>query len=512
MKTIKLHISGLILFALFCGNVTISTAQNLSDTLDYKVFFQENISSLRFSDSVYIHSKYQFSNSTDFVSAWQNLNVQVFPEKIKGAEEMYHFLNQLPLENKKKLMGTFSLHEKEIEKILLNNKLPLEIKYLPAALSALNNKATVKNRAGVWQITHFQAVLNGLKITQLVDERLLLQKATKAASLQIKKNYQLFGDYNLAVLAFLEGNTSVQNVLAEVNKTDKFNEILVYFPENTGETLAMFQALALFLNQNKWIENRDPFKKIQFPDTVFVNRRLHFNQIQKVLQIPQEKLAELNPQFKFLIVPGDEMRQKIAVPNGKWDDFVVWQDSVYNAVDSSLFEIITQKIEYPPAPNRQYLGEPVKDLEIEGKTKIKYRIKTGDVLGIIAEKYDVRVADLKYWNNIYNERKIQAGQKLNIFVDDEQLDYYQNIDDEKEPAAQSTQVVKQIQKASTLQVFKDLDKNARKVEHVVKSGESPYLIAKQYNGVNPEQILEWNGIDDPRKIQIGQKLIVYLKK
>ena len=154
----------------------------------------------------------------------------------------------------------------------------------------------------------------------------------------------------------------------------------------------------------------------------------------------------------------------------------------------------------------------MKDLEIEGKTKIQYRIKTGDVLGIIAEKYDVRVADLKYWNNIYNERKIQAGQKLSIFVDDEQLEYYQNIDDEKEPAAQKTQVVKQIQKASTLQVFEDLEKNAQKIEHVVKSGESPYLIAKQYEGVNPEQILEWNGIDDPRKIQIGQKLIVYLKK
>ncbi|MEZ5107187.1 MAG: LysM domain-containing protein [Draconibacterium sp.] len=42
---------------------------------------------------------------------------------------------------------------------------------------------------------------------------------------------------------------------------------------------------------------------------------------------------------------------------------------------------------------------------------MQYRLETGDVLGIVAEKYDVRVEDLKYWNNIINERRIQAGKK-----------------------------------------------------------------------------------------------------
>lgn len=106
------------------------------------------------------------------------------------------------------------------------------------------------------------------------------------------------------------------------------------------------------------------------------------------------------------------------------------QDSIYNGVDSTLFEVVAQKIEYPPAPNRQYVGEKVKDLEIEGKTKIKYTIKSGDVLGFIAEDYDVRVADLKYWNNIYDERKIQAGKTLDIFIDDENADYYRNLQQE----------------------------------------------------------------------------------
>jgi membrane-bound lytic murein transglycosylase D len=172
--------------------------------------------------------------------------------------------------------------------------------------------------------------------------------------------------------------------------------------------------------------------------------------------------------------------------------------------------LLTQKIEYPPAPNRQYAREPVKDLEIEGKTKIQYRLKTGDVLGIIAEIYDVRVADLKYWNNIYNERKIQAGKNLDIFVDDDKVDYYLSL-----AAAQKSNTANaaasQSSKNSVPKVPFNLS-NAKKIEHVVKSGESPYLIAKKYDGVTPDLILEWNNIDDARKIQIGQKLIVYLKQ
>jgi membrane-bound lytic murein transglycosylase D len=75
----------------------------------------------------------------------------------------------------------------------------------------------------------------------------------------------------------------------------------------------------------------------------------------------------------------------------------------------------------------------------------------------------------------------------------------------------SPNMVKQLTQTSPLVNYRVPD-TARKVEHIVKSGESPYVIAKKYDGVTPEQILEWNGIKDARKIQIGQKLIIYLDK
>jgi len=268
--------------------------------------------------------------------------------------------------------------------------------------------------------------------------------------------------------------------------------------------------MAIFLNANKFINVVEPFAKKIIHDTVTINRQLHFQQVSKVLRISENELQFLNPQFKFSIVPGNEKPTKLILPNNKWDDFVLWQDSIYSTYDSTLFRLVTQKIEYPPSPNRQYAREPVKNLEIEGKTKIKYRLKTGDVLGIIAENYDVRVADLKYWNNIYNERKIQAGKNLDIFVDDDKADYYRSLATPQKKKKEEKSMVVQIQKSSTLKVFEDLN-SAKKIEHIVKSGESPYVIAKKYDGVSPDDILEWNNIDDARKIQIGQKLIVYLR-
>ena len=120
------------------------------------------------------------------------------------------------------------------------------------------------------------------------------------------------------------------------------------------------------------------------------------------------------------------------------------------------------------------------------------------------------MADLKYWNNIYNERKIQAGKNLDIFVDDDKAEYYRSLATPQKKKKEEKSMVEQIQKSSTLKVFEDLN-SAKKIEHIVKSGESPYIIAKKYDGVTPDDILEWNKIDDARKIQIGQKLIVYLK-
>ena len=48
--------------------------------------------------------------------------------------------------------------------------------------------------------------------------------------------------------------------------------------------------------------------------------------------------------------------------------------------------------------------------------------------------------------------------------------------------------------------------------YTVKSGDNPYNIAKRYSWATADDILKWNNISDPSKLQVGQKLKIYKKK
>jgi len=488
-------------------------AQNDTVLFEYKTQFKNNLVELNnlycWSDPDFYPGKFKLNSIQNIQVEFQKLNLPFFSELNSQTEQFYQFLNELEIEDKQNLVRYFSFYENEFETVLKNEGLPVELKYLAPALSAMNTNAEGEfKKAGVWQLTHFQAVLNGIQINKLIDERFNISLSTVAAARQINQNLQQFESVDLAVAAFVFGNIKVRNAINFAEK--RGGDVTEFLPESFQETVAQFQAMAIFLNTNKFKNIVEPFAKKNIPDTVSINRQLHFQQIAKVLGISVNELQFLNPQLKFSIIPGNIKSTNLILPNGEWDDFVLWQDSIYNTYDSTLFQLVTQKIEYPPSPNRQYVHEPVKDLQIDGKTKIQYRLKTGDVLGIIAENYDVRVADLKYWNNIYNERKIQAGKNLDIFVDDDKADYYLSLANSQKKKKEDVSMVEQIQKNSTLKVLEDLN-SAKKIEHIVKNGESPYIIAKKYDGVTPDDILEWNNIDDARKIQIGQKLIVYLR-
>ncbi len=498
-------------------NAQGACSQENSIENSYETRFVKNLQMLRtlyyLNDSGFFPGKFQTSETSDFAVEYDKLNTSIFSVSTLQAAGFYSFLTRLSEEDKQNLVRNFAFYENYFETVFETAELPNDLKYLAPAFSAMNTFfAGPDRRAGIWQLTHFQGILNGLQINRLVDERLNEHLASQCFATVIKQNTKIFGTTELAVLGQLFGNAKIRNAIELAGNKTSFEAILPFLPDSAIETVAAYQATALFLSLNKFKPVKNFVVKTTFPDTVKINRQIHFIQVCDVLNIPLNQLRCLNPQYLFQIIPGNEMIEKLALPNGYYDDFVIWQDSVYQSYDSTLFNIVAQKIEYPPAPNRQYVGEPVKNLVIEGKTKIQYRLKTGDVLGIIAEKYDVHVSDLKYWNNISNERRIQAGRKLDIFVDDDKVDYYQNIDNENSAENNSTKnVVTKTPLLSTPKFFEDIS-SAIKIEHVVKSGESPYTIAKKYDGVTPELILEWNQIENARKIQIGQKLIIYQKK
>jgi membrane-bound lytic murein transglycosylase D len=465
-----------------------------------------------FTDPAFQPGKVRFSSVVNFNEKYSELNPGLFPEMSEKAESYYQFLNSLSIVQKENLVRMFSFYEKQFDINFKKAGLPIDLKYIAPAISGLNQNAIGENgSAGIWQLTHFQAVLNGLQVTKLVDERFNPELSTRAFTAVMKQNFAAFKTPELAILGYLYGNTKVKNAVSLAGEVASLKQVLQYLPENAKLIIAALQSTLVFLKVNRFKPETDPLAKKILPDSVQITRQIHFQQISKVFGIPLKQLEFLNPQYRFSIVTVEGKFPKLALPAGYRDDFVLYQDSVYNAYDSSLFQLTTQKIEYPPAPGRQYRGETVKNLEIEGKTKIGYTLQTGDVLGVIAEKYDVEVEDLKYWNNISNERKIQAGKNVDIFVDNDKAAYYSGIQQVQKKKEEKIPVTVQLQQNTTLAVFQDLNQG-KKIEHIVKNGESPFTIAKKYDGVTPADILKWNNIDNARKIQIGQKLIIFTRK
>jgi membrane-bound lytic murein transglycosylase D len=130
----------------------------------------------------------------------------------------------------------------------------------------------------------------------------------------------------------------------------------------------------------------------------------------------------------------------------------------------------------------------------EGYVPVDYRVKKDDSLLGIADLFSARVSDLRNWNNIPYTSSIRVGQKLKIYVPEDNQDYYASLD-------KSTEVEEKAPKVSTG------SSAGSYVYHTIRRGENLGLIATQY-GVSIAAIKDWNDLYS-NKIIAGKKLKIY---
>lgn len=97
-----------------------------------------------------------------------------------------------------------------IEKILAENGVPDDFKYLAVAESDLINATSPAGAKGVWQFMKTAAKAYDLEINKEVDERYHLEKATRAACKYIKNDKERFGSWSLAAAAYNMGGTRLR--------------------------------------------------------------------------------------------------------------------------------------------------------------------------------------------------------------------------------------------------------------------------------------------------------------
>jgi len=185
--------------------------------------------------------------------------------------------------------------------------------------------------------------------------------------------------------------------------------------------------------------------------------------------------------------------------------FVDNKDTIFTHKDSIFFakkEVI--------APKKYERGGVTPPPSSKNMRAVTYTIKSGDNLGFISSWYNVRVSDIKYWNNIY-KNNIRAGKQLTIYVPKDKVSQYSKIDG-MSFAQKQKRVGKSVSAlAKNTKPTAKYDKNASYVYYKVKRGDNFWSIAKKYSGVSNTEIMELNGITNARSLKVGQSLRIKKK-
>ncbi len=295
------------------------------------------------------------------------------------------------------------------EQALYNYGLPLELKMLPVIESALIPVARSHASAvGLWQMMMATAKAYGLEITSFVDERQDPVKSTDAACRLLRDYYKIYGDWTLVIAAYNCGPGNVNKAMKRAGKVGTYWDIYDYLPRETrGHVPAFIGASYGYTFYKAHSLTPKEFTQALSVDTLMINRMVHFDQIATTIPITKEDLRVLNPQYRIDIIPALEKQYSLVLPTSLIDDFMDNELTIYSKDTAYLKKYL--KVDNLTAAKAASIASGTPNGE-----SIRYKIKNGDSLGAIAQRYGVKVADIKRWNNL-SSNNIRAGKYLTIY-------------------------------------------------------------------------------------------------
>jgi membrane-bound lytic murein transglycosylase D len=337
--------------------------------------------------------------------------------------------------------------------------MPLELALLPIVESAYDPFAYSHGRAaGLWQMIPGTAKRFGIKQNWWYDGRRDVVDSTRAA---------------LDYLQYLEG----------LNDGNWLNAIASY---NSGEGNVLRAA-----RKNRKASKPTDFWYLKLPreTSMYVPKLLALVEIVADPEKYNLTLPVVADEQQFMVADIDsQLDLALAAELAGVDVDTVYQyNPGYNRWSTD-----------PSGPHQLVMPVDVADHFVAALDEVpaadrvrwkRHKVKEGEAISQIAEKYNTTVSALRAANNLRGNT-IRAGHHLMIPVATKPLSAYSKSADARLAKTQNRQ------------------RAGNKIEHVVRSGESFWTISRRYK-VTHRQLAAWNGMAPGDTLSVGRKLVVW---
>ncbi len=333
--------------------------------------------------------------------------------------------------------------------------LPEDISWLPLIESGFKIRALSHARAlGLWQFIPSTGYKFGLNRNYYIDERLDPEKATLAAIAYLKELHNLFGDWTTALAAYNCGESRVLRIIRKqrINYLDNFWDLYQSLPRETSRYVPRFLAtLHIIRNLDKYnIKVSNPQEPVEF-SVCEIKKQIRLKDIAKEIGVNVRTLKDLNPELRYALLPSESYQLK--VPKDKTALFLSKLDAI--------------KTTYSPPPMFVY-----------------HRVRRGDTLSGIANKYKTSIQDISRANNIGRSHQIIAGKVLKI------------------PGRNNSGLKTVVTRRKVVP--------GQAITYTVKRGDSLWNIAREF-GTTTKHIMAINHLSSTR-LKIAQQIKITTKK
>jgi membrane-bound lytic murein transglycosylase D len=382
--------------------------------------------------------------------AFQSLEISKFADIPEVQAHYRHYAGRAGQEYLVRVLQRGETYLPFIFSVITEMELPWELAYLPILESAFIPSAVSRSgAAGLWQFMLNSISPYDIRVNKWLDERRDFWKATRGALQKLKTNYDVLGDWLLAIGAYNCGLGGMQRAIEEAGSRDFWTLARKgYLPAETAAYVPRFLAVSRFASYPG--RHRLPYQWKEHAWTrVDVTGPVHLNRLAEAADVPLRVLTEANQELNQPVTPPERTGYRLKVP-GEYadtikkaltnkdmalmdlDTYTIQQGDTLYALSRHYGVSTDLLLEFNPnldprrlligsevviplaAPMPAYRGPQDSSYQVHYEQVSHYRVQPGDTLTSIGHRFDTSAAELAFNNQLSLDSLIHPGMILNV--------------------------------------------------------------------------------------------------